>query len=540
MKIKINSITLFCIIVITLLYTPFAYGEKNDTEYIKIGLKGTHNSNNIIALNSDGFEIGVFNGIYRKLFTINDNTILARPDNLYNVQGGEYKKVNDILAAQIGPFHIEVDMDFSSYEELSYKVDSLRKNSIPAYPAYVDGELRLWIGNYINADSARNNSHNLTNIVGESLNIIEGSMESVVLEDNNGQVLLIFDLADNIVLRGQDNGNTPLIKAGKYKYRDYITFSKAQNEFIAVNYVELDNYLYGVVPREMSANWPIEALKAQAVAARNYSLLNTNKHVNSGYDLCDTQDCQVYGGYDWENIRSNTAVDETSGNVLKYDGKLVNTFYHSSSGGHTENSENVWSESIPYLRGVKDEFSLGSPDAKWELVISKEELSKKLLDNGIDVGEILSIDILEVSEYGRVVELMISGSNKDEILKKEKSRLVLGPATLKSTWFNVKSDSDVYILDGNDRVPYKTSMMNNSILSSEGKISINKNSNTKLLVSDGTNLQILNTTPTQYVFNGKGWGHGLGMSQWGAKGMAELGYNYKEILEYYYTGAIVE
>ncbi|MGF7060798.1 SpoIID/LytB domain-containing protein [Brassicibacter mesophilus] len=540
MKIKINSITLFCIIVITLLYTPFAYGEKNDTEYIKIGLKGTHNSNNIIALNSDGFEIGVFNDIYRKLFTINDNTILARPDNLYNVQGGEYKKVNDILAAQIGPFHIEVDMDFSNYEELSYKVDSLRKNSISAYPAYVDGELRLWIGNYINADSARNNSHNLTNIVGESLNIIEGSMERVVLEDNNGQVLLIFDLADNIVLRGQDNGNTPLIKAGKYKYRDYITFSKAQNEFIAVNYVELDNYLYGVVPREMSANWPIEALKAQAVAARNYSLLNTNKHVNSGYDLCDTQDCQVYGGYDWENIRSNTAVDETSGNVLKYDGKLVNTFYHSSSGGHTENSENVWSESIPYLRGVKDEFSLGSPDAKWELVITKEELSKKLLDNGIDVGEVLSIDILEVSEYGRVVELMISGSNKNEILKKEKSRLVLGPLALKSTWFNVKSDSDVYILDGNDRVPYKTSMMNNSILSSEGKISISKNSKTKLLVSDGTNLQILNTMPTQYVFNGKGWGHGLGMSQWGAKGMAELGYNYKEILEYYYTGAIVE
>ena len=538
MKTKINSI--LCIIVITILYTTFAYGEKSDFEYIKVGLKGTINPNNIIALSSDGFEIGVFNDEYNSLFTISDTTVFVRPDSLYSIQNEGYEKVNDPLAAQVGPFHIEVNMNFNSFEELSYKVDSLRENNIHAYPSYIDGKFRLWIGHYVNEDSAINDYDKLTNIIGESLTIIKESKDRVVLEDINGQDLLMFNLTDNIVLSGQNNGNTPLIKAGKYKYRDYITFSKTQNEFIAINYVKLDNYLYGVVPREMPSNWPVEALKAQAIVARNYSLLNINKHASSGYDLCDTQDCQVYGGYDWENIRSNAAVDETSGDVLRFDGKLVNTFYHSASGGHTENSENVWNESLPYLRGVDDEFSLGSPNDKWQLIMSKDELLKKLLDNGIDVGEILSIDIMKVSENGRVTELMISGSLKDEILKKEKCRTIFGAGKLKSTWFNVKSDSDIYILGGNGRTPYKTPMINNIILSSEGKVSVNNNSNTKLLVSDGINQQLVNAIPTKYIFDGKGWGHGLGMSQWGAKGMAELGYNYKEILEYYYTGAIVE
>lgn len=534
---KNKYITLFFVLVMIFTCSSFVSGENMDIDYIKIGLKKTVNSDKVITLESDSFKIGYFDKEFNLLFYIDKDIILARPDDYYFNENDNYQKVMDPNMAQIGPFHIEIDLELNNYKEVVDEIDNLKQLNITAYPAYINGEYKIWIGQYINEKSAIDDTVKLSNNIDKELRIVKDNKNRIVLEDKNRQTILIFDSLDNIVLSGNEDKNVSLISVGKNRYRDYISFNLSQTEFIAINFVEIDHYLYGVVPREMSASWPLEALKAQAVAARNYTMLGVNKHINMGYDLCDTQDCQVYGGYDWENIKSNTAVDETSENLLMYQGELVNTFYHSTSGGHTENSENIWSNTVSYLRGVEDEFSLGSPNDKWQLLMSKEEIALKLLDNGIDIGEVLSVEVQDVSEYGRVLELMIKGTKEDIILEKEKSRYIFGTSSLKSTWFDVKADSEVFVMDSESRTPIKTSIADYNIITSNGKVS---NENNKIFVTDGDKKHEINVNSSQYIFEGKGWGHGLGMSQWGAKGMAELGYSYKEILEYYYTGAIVK
>jgi stage II sporulation protein D len=122
----------------------------------------------------------------------------------------------------------------------------------------------------------------------------------------------------------------------------------------------MQEYLYGVVPREMSKTWPLEALKAQAVVARTFAITNQNKFMHLGFNMDNSVLSQVYGGYDWEGPISNQAVDETIGMLLYYNTTLASAYYHSNSGGYTANSENVWSSEVPYLRSVFDPYSIGA------------------------------------------------------------------------------------------------------------------------------------------------------------------------------------
>jgi stage II sporulation protein D len=171
-----------------------------------------------------------------------------------------------------------------------------------------------------------------------------------------------------------------------------------------VNHVELENYIRGVVPNESPASWPLEALKAQAVAARSYAL-GTNSG-NPVFDQYDTVASQVYGGYSTETARSNRAVARTSGEVLRYDGRVIVAYFHSTSCGYTENNENVWGgEPRPYLRGVRDPWDRVSPYHHW-----KVGYSARSLGNAMGVGRLRSVRIHKRGVSGRIVRATFRGT----------------------------------------------------------------------------------------------------------------------------------
>ncbi len=249
-----------------------------------------------------------------------------------------------------------------------------------------------------------------------------------------------------------------------------------------VEEMDLDTYLYGVVKKELynaiGEKTPIEALKAQAVASRSYAVTKIlSAGDNAKYHVTSTTKDQVY---EKGNVPQKVidAVDETSGQVITYDDEIVTGYFFSTSGGHTESSENVWSAALPYVRGVEDPYE---PEVKgntdWTVTYTQAEL-KKIFNT---LGEIEDIEITELSENDRVIELVVTGSKGEKVLTKNGIRTPFGTLKLKSQWFDVEFE-------------------------------------------DG-----------EATFTGHGNGHGVGMSQYGAVGMANEGFTYDEILKWYYT-----
>ncbi len=193
--------------------------------------------------------------------------------------------------------------------------------------------------------------------------------------------------------------------AGKGAYRDVIEYRPGLSGGVtAVNRVELENYIRGVVPNESPASWPIEALKAQAVAARSYALGTGTG--NAVFDHYDTVASQVYGGYSSENVRTNRAVAQTSGEVLRHDGEVIVAYFHSTSGGHTENNENVWGGTpLAYIRGVRDPWDRYSPYHRWKLRYKARSLGRAM-----GVGRLRAVNVHERGVSGRIVSATFRGS----------------------------------------------------------------------------------------------------------------------------------
>lgn len=245
--------------------------------------------------------------------------------------------------------------------------------------------------------------------------------------------------------------------------------------FNAINIVDLEDYLLSVLPSEMPASWPLEALKAQAIAARSYVMANLGKYESEGYDVRATIADQVYRGVDWEKESASRAVYETAGIILKHRGTVVPAFFHSSGGGHTELSQHVWSKPLPYLNAVRD-YDHSSPYYLWERRFNTADLEKTLGSSRI--GSITAMFPIWRSPSRRVKQTLVVGTRGTTLISGTDMRRLL---KLPGTNFNI-------LPDGNS-----------------------------------------------YVFAGQGFGHGLGMSQYGARTLAEHGYNAGQILKYYYN-----
>ena len=247
----------------------------------------------------------------------------------------------------------------------------------------------------------------------------------------------------------------------------------------AINVIDLEDYLMSVLPSEMPSSWPREALKAQAIAARSYAIANLGKYRSKGYDVQATVMDQAYRGASAETIASNRAVAETKGIVMKHAGKVVPGFFHSSSAGHTDVAEHVWTKEVPYLKSVPD------LDSKSKYVLWERKLTTSQIDGslGKDVGTVLALFPVHRSPAGRVKNMLVIGTKGSTFVSGTALRQMFA---LPSTNFNVLAYQD------------------------------------------------------SYLFKGQGFGHGLGMSQYGARGLAEHGYNAAQILTYYYKDVTFE
>lgn len=263
-------------------------------------------------------------------------------------------------------------------------------------------------------------------------------------------------------------------------FRGNMTLSAETKGLRVINHLPIEQYLYGVVPREMPATWPREALMAQAVAARTYALYIRSKSRDKDYHVVATTASQVYGGYDSEIAATNGAVDVTRGQVITHDGKLIVAYFHSNSGGHTEDAENVWSADLPYLKGIPDRYSQNTPGGSWDCLLTPGDLKDRLNRYGLNVGRVRKLEMLGRSPAGRALKIRVITDSGDYVLKSNAFRIKVGATRLKSLLLDIEIQEDGVLLKG------------------------------------------------------KGYGHGVGMSQWGARVMAQEGFDYREILKHYY------
>src|SRR5512136_1131094 len=161
-----------------------------------------------------------------------------------------------------------------------------------------------------------------------------------------------------------------------------------QGRINAVNLVDIEDYLYGVVPKEMPPNWPDEALKAQAVVSRTFARYQMDANASREYDISATTSSQVYGGIAAETDRTRRAIDATQGIILTFNGKPALTYFHANSGGMTEDARNVWRVAIPYLQSVSDDYSTQAPGAAWSSFLSFDQIRDSMSRNGINTGQI--------------------------------------------------------------------------------------------------------------------------------------------------------
>jgi stage II sporulation protein D len=291
-----------------------------------------------------------------------------------------------------------------------------------------------------------------------------------------------YSLADNVV----ELVSKGFMEVKGKKYRGTFLVTEKDGQLLVINKVKLNEYLYGVLPSEVSSSWPIEILKAQAVAARSFALYNRMNNKIEQYDLDSNTMSQVYKGMGIEDKRANDAIDETENEVLTKDGQVIQAFFHANSGGKTASSEEVWGGKFDYLKSVDDEYCGKGQHYKWELKVDRTRLSDILSKNKLKVGEIYQILITDRTGSGRVKTMKIYGSDGTAEVQGKDFRAYAGVDNIKSTNFIVEVKGD------------------------------------------------------KYVFEGLGWGHGVGMSQEGGKGMAEAGRGYKDILTHFYQGAEIK
>jgi stage II sporulation protein D len=267
-------------------------------------------------------------------------------------------------------------------------------------------------------------------------------------------------------------------------FRGMIEVIKKKNtHLLIVNHIDCEEYIRGVLYHEVSHHWPMAALCAQAVIARTFALYQSRKNQNKYYDLTSNIYSQVYGGRISERYRTNKAVELTRGQVITFNSRLFPAYYHATCGGHTQDAAFLWGVDIKPLRGIRCDFCRNSPHFNWHYTLRLETIEDLLRKKGFEIGRIKDISVQGRNKSNRVIWLWIRQEGEKKLrLRAKDFRHIIGPNVIRSTNFTVQIyDSDVY-------------------------------------------------------FEGYGWGHGVGLCQWGAYFMAKQGYKYKQILKYYYPG----
>ena len=428
--------------------------------------------------------------------------------------------------------------------------------------------------------------------------VFERSGSGVRLSGRSGDVTDGFS-----ILCADDSGRLQL--NGK-TYRSMIRVIPWDDSLCVVNVLPIEEYIWGVVPCEVPPSWHVEALRAQAVAARTYSLRSLDQYPDRPFDVYSTVTDQVYNGCSWERESTTAACNDTFGEICSFDGVPIIAYFHAVSGGWTASGEEMFGRDLPYLRSV---MSRDSAVHRWNYRISGSALANALRNRGHHTGTIQRVWVHRFSEEGRAEEIKIVHSDGVLLVSGADIRRALGPGNIQSTYFTVEGQSSPEIPDSSSQSPddsvdpenpfEKYSSVHPEVLvplprpvkiedcfvlaagstlnteeitvigSSESRryfggyvwlaepvrvgdlqiaglvltnpqtFDTDENSDSNPVIDDpGANVGM--PVGGSFIFAGTGMGHGVGMSQHGARIMAESGYGYSRILKYFYTGIEIE
>lgn len=520
--------------------------EQSDT--IRIGLyygSDALSAANLLNSVGEGYYLGYTdeNGAFCALAKTETAAItMLKTQNMYYAGSGSYTE-SDNGGKAVGCYHVEVAQNCGSFEEAK----AIAAQYSGGFPAWIKGGYSARVGAYTTRSAAVQAAEQLgyseENVIGTSsygINIVGSSTADILFQFDGGASLPLT------VRPGLDAAEKPVTWFKGYKYYGDFRYERINGgDLTVVNLVDMEDYIDCVISQEMSETWPVEALKAQAVCARTYAEVYRNKHASYHFDLCATTDCQAYIGMKRTSENTQTAAAETAGICVWYQGELAETFYYSSNGGSTEGTKNVWGrKDLPYLQGIIDTYEISiadqidqaygsSRDYQWTITYTKAELAQKLRDKGYQCADIVNFYVSETSPTGNVVTLtFVDSAGKSYSFSGEKYiRTMMGAP---SFHYTVSGGGKYYVDASGDLL---TSLSNIFTIGTGGaKARLSGDTLPYMITSTGQVEQLPDSSSDRFTLTGSGWGHNVGMSQWGAYAMAKQGKTYDEILHFYFTG----
>lgn len=570
---KIVSILVVLTLFLTLLPAQHADAAIGDEEILRIGLYTGSNALQEAKLQNvnrhgDGYLLGTMSSY--------DEFI-------------EYGYVSDIHISMIygDTYHVLDPNAYWTYEEASASAQWYEGGFV----RYAEGYFYVLIGTYYSSGDAANaalaygGDFTSCGCHSNTISVINTNSREILFQfRSSSEKLAVMPVFSNGTWYSDDGERRATTWHKSNQYRGIFEYYLTGTLINTVNVVSMNDYIKGVIPYEMSSSWPIEALKAQALCARTYALYNLGKHTSGDFDLCATTCCQVYRGTGSANSHTDTAVDETAGMYITYAGEPINAVYCSSNGGATENCENVWTKPLAYLRAVKDDFEqyVETGYSDWSYTITLSEITSILRERGNTISGSIVHAYAVYTDAGNVGELhFIDSSGREFVYRGESCRTVFN-----TSGSPIKIYSQRYIFEdaADPRIESCAQITNVSASIDAGSTDVGESStawvltdsglstahdtygsSVPILTADGideaisfyttsgnglftpgeetisaADLNIPTYSSGTFIIRGSGWGHNLGLSQYGAKAMAELGYTAEDIIHYYYSNVTIE
>ncbi len=570
------------VLLAVVLALPTVLAAGSGGEMVRVGL--AYGSGALVNANLEnntgygsGYRMGYFDDdldFVELAWTDEDETqiTMVKTQNTW-VNGTSYSN-SDNGGDVIGCYHVLVESGYRSYEQAAADAQEYRDGFV----AWIDGDYQVRAGSYTSRQEAEDAAQSLGGTVAGT-----SSYAVNVTRTGTTEILFQFDGGDALALGVMpDVTGADAVRTWFKGYRYYGGFRYERiggGDLTVVNIVDLETYIKGVVPYEMSSSWPLEALKVQAVCARSYAYINihSGKHTSYHFDVCNTTDCQAYYGAGTNSSsyqateRTDQAVDETAGEYAWYDGQVIEAFYSSSHGGASESVYNVWGTSLeqyPYLCGVEDpyEADIASKNSysSWTVSYTSSELAQRLENYGYDASSGIESLTLTYSDLGNVIQVRVNyrGGGSDTI-RPSSMRSVFGISSIRFTVNGqaASSGSGTTSSSGGGLTANGSTSLDSqgtyTVISGSGSLSQAGLDGLYAISGSGSITPAEDAasgggsgtdTPTgtqvtvsgsSYSFQGSGNGHQLGLSQYGAWAMAERGFTYDEIIEFYYPGTYV-
>lgn len=551
---------------------------------VRVGLFFKNSSYDLLRMNHSissetGFRYYMTDKKGRELVSFSSaikSVSIVREDDVYLSDNGVYEST-DTYSAKIHTVALRMrdsfPNDYSLKQEIAY---ATQKNGYdPIYPIFYNGEMYLCMGDYETSEKALKRFVDLQPVYKREFALKDTKDTYITVIDNEtGDIVLRAD-TEKYGLKIEPNymsekdteldiGTTltPSLSPGaifieietpaiEYDTLPYITtaigniyagtfeYKAASDGLRLTNILTLDDYVKSVVPFEIYNDWPKEAIKAFAVVSRTYAL--SSFHSGADFDMCSETHCQAYMGRGRSTEYSDACVDEVSGMILTYNGEPAKTFYHAISGGATESSANVWggtSSKYPYLVSVitpEEKYSTYN-NGLWSSSATMNQISDYILSKSSYAnqftGNITNIEIMETTPAGYVYKLRVTDSDGNEITVSttDKIRILLSKFVKSANFIIARG---IPMIKANSALDTILPGNSHPVLTASGEGSINSSDRLYAITASGTS-EINSDGSLQFI--GKGYGHGVGMSQYGTHDMAVLGYSFNKILSIYFPG----